>query len=157
MKQEKPKLAIICGLPGSGKTTLAKRIAKEISGVRLCPDEWMGDMEVSLWDGTYRDRLEKRLWKLGQELLGLGQSVVVEFGSWAKTERDELLRGGRASNAEVDLYCIDPPLDEIRRRLTKRGMEGDDVVLDKLEEYSDKFERPDAIEQGLYDSFTILQ
>lgn len=157
MEQEKTRLVIICGLPGSGKTTLATRVADEISAVRLCPDDWMEDMGISLWDAKCRNGLEKRLWKLGQELLLLGQRVVIEFGSWSKSERDELLRGGRASNAIVDLYCLDPPLNEIRRRLSKRGMEGDDILPDKLEEYSNKFERPDATEQERYDNFTKLQ
>lgn len=152
MSHEKPKLYIICGLPGSGKTTLAKQIVKETPAVRLCPDEWMEDMDISLWDSDYRYKLEKRLWKLGQELLRLGQSVVIEFGSWAKSERDEILLGGRASGAIVQLYCLDPPLNEIRTRLSARGMECDDIIPGKLAEYSDKFERPDIDELKLYDN-----
>lgn len=154
MSQEIPKFSIICGLPGSGKTTLAKKLAEENNAIRLCPDEWMEDMGISLWDGKYRAKLEKGLWKLGKEVLRLGLGVVVEFGSWAKWERDILLQDGREVGAIVDLYCLDPPLDEIRRRLEARDMEGDDVIPDKLDEYSGKFERPDLAEQKLYDSFT---
>lgn len=154
--KEKAKFIIICGLPGSGKTTLATRLADELAAVRLCPDDWMTGMGMSLWDNKSRDGLEHLLWELGQELLRLHQNVIIEFGSWSKSERDELLRAGRACGAIVDLYCLDPPLDEIRTRLTKRGMEGDDIIPDKLEEYSSKFERPDPTEQARYDSVIKL-
>jgi predicted kinase len=36
----------MCGLPGSGKTTLGKRLAVEVPAVRLCPDEWMAALGV---------------------------------------------------------------------------------------------------------------
>jgi len=32
-------LHLICGLPGSGKTTLAKKLEREHTAIRLCPDE----------------------------------------------------------------------------------------------------------------------
>ncbi|MFZ0544969.1 MAG: AAA family ATPase [Candidatus Promineifilaceae bacterium] len=34
-------LILICGLPGSGKTTLARQIEQSRSALRLCPDEWI--------------------------------------------------------------------------------------------------------------------
>jgi len=77
------RLILICGLPGSGKTTLAKQPAPEVLAVRLCPDEWKYDLGIDYDDEQRRIRLEQRLWRLGQELLGLGQSVILEtaFGS----------------------------------------------------------------------------
>ena len=32
---------MLCGLPGSGKTTLAKKLENERQAIRLCPDEWV--------------------------------------------------------------------------------------------------------------------
>lgn len=34
-------LVLVCGLPGSGKTTLAKQLEEERNAVRMCPDDWI--------------------------------------------------------------------------------------------------------------------
>ena len=36
-----PRLIIVCGLPGSGKTTLAKALENRLRAVRFSPDDWM--------------------------------------------------------------------------------------------------------------------
>lgn len=153
MQSEKSALVIICGLPGVGKTTLAKKLAQDIPAVRFCPDEWMEDLGVTLWDSKFRDVLEKRFIALTKELLVQGQSVVLEYGFWQRKERDALLHMGRSVGARVELHYLDLPLEEIRIRLEKRQMEGDDLIIaGKLEEWSEQFERPDKEEQKLYDN-----
>ncbi len=39
-----PLLHLICGLPGSGKTTLAKTIAGSTEAFRFSPDEWIKEI-----------------------------------------------------------------------------------------------------------------
>jgi predicted kinase len=38
------RLILICGLPGSGKTTLAKELEPGVPAIRLSPDEWKHDL-----------------------------------------------------------------------------------------------------------------
>lgn len=64
-----PTLVIISGLPGSGKTTLATRIAETRPGVRLCPYDWMDALGVDLWDGDFRDGTERLQRQLALDLL----------------------------------------------------------------------------------------
>ena len=155
MSQERPTLVIICGLPGAGKTTLAKKLAEEMRGVRFCPDEWMQDLGVSLWEEAFRDKLEKRFWKLSQELLKLGQTVILEYGFWAKSERNEKLQVARRLGVRTELHYLDISNDELRRRLKKRGMEGDNEILNgKLEKWAEDFERPGDAEFKLYDNYS---
>lgn len=44
------RLILICGLPGSGKTTLAKSLAGSRSALRLCPDEWQAALGFDRFD-----------------------------------------------------------------------------------------------------------
>src|SRR3954452_2554005 len=85
-----PRLILTCGLPGAGKTTLATRLAADRSAVRLSKDEWLWALGSSPWDTTVGERIEHELWRHAQELLRLGVSVVIDFGLWARAERDEM-------------------------------------------------------------------
>ncbi len=82
------RLIIVCGLPGAGKTTLAKKLERSLRAVRLCPDEWMEELTIDLWDEARRTKIEALQWKLGQQLLVLGQTIIIEWGTWARSERN---------------------------------------------------------------------
>ncbi|SNX65963.1 AAA domain-containing protein [Streptomyces sp. TLI_55] len=99
-----PRPLLLCGLPGSGKTTPAKRLAEEIPAVRPCPDEWLAALGVDLFDEPARDRLERRFWHHAQDLLRLGQTVILEFGLWGRAERDEKRAAARALGVPVELH-----------------------------------------------------
>lgn len=103
------RLILLCGLPGSGKTTLARRLSAELPAVRLCPDEWLADLGADLHDERARDRLERLLWRHARDLLRLGQTVILEYGFWSRAEREEMRRGARALGAAGELAGYDPP------------------------------------------------
>jgi predicted kinase len=149
------RLILICGLPGSGKTTLAKRLAPRVPAVRLCPDEWKHDLDIDYYDEQRRELLEQRLWRLGQELLGLGQSVILENGFWAREEREEYRRRARSLDVAVELRYLEVPVDELCRRLEIRNELGAPgtvpIKRDDLQKWALQFEAPDADELALYD------
>ncbi|MBI4883891.1 MAG: ATP-binding protein, partial [Actinobacteria bacterium] len=74
------RLLLTCGLPGSGKTTLASQLAADRGAVRLAKDEWLWALGSSPWDETTNEKIEHELWCLAQEILRLGLSVVLDFG-----------------------------------------------------------------------------
>lgn len=150
------RLILICGLPGAGKTTLAKRLAPEVPAVRLSPDEWKHDLGIDYYDEQARVRLEARLWRLGQELLALGRSVILENGFWAREERDELRLAGRALGVAVELHYLEAPVEVLWRRLERRneGADPGTVPIERgdLEKWAAQFEAPDAAELALFDA-----
>ncbi|MFI1884563.1 AAA family ATPase [Streptomyces jumonjinensis] len=151
-----PRLILLCGLPGAGKTTLAKRLAKELPAVRLCPDERLTDLGVDLFDERTRDRLERRFREHAQELLRLGQTVILEFGFWGRSERDEKRRGAHALGVPVELRYLPAPVDELCRRLEARDGTGEPgsapIGRELIEEYARQFEAPGADELALFDA-----
>jgi predicted kinase len=151
----RPTLMLMCGLPGSGKTTLAHDLARTRRAVRLCPDDWLDGLGVDLWDEPFRARLDVLLWQHGQALLGLGSSVVLESGFWTRQERDEKRLAARAIGAAVELHFLDPPDDVLWRRLAQRNAVAPPrrrrFTRAELAGWSRLFERPDAAERALFD------
>lgn len=147
------KVILICGLPGSGKTTLAGELTETLGAVRFSPDEWMTDMKVSLWDSQAREAMEQRLWQLAQTIALQGGTVILENGFWTKSERDRYLQAARKLGLQIELRALFISKDETRRRLEARGMEGDDIILsEKLDEYYEVFEKPTEEELAQYDN-----
>lgn len=146
-----PTLTIVCGLPGSGKTTAAERIAEATGAARLSPDDWMTRTGSSLWEEGLRDRIEHLQWRIGQELLEERVDVVIEWGTWGRDERDSLREEARALGARVELHVLDADDEELWRRLHARGAEDPPLTREHLTSHRAAFERPTPEELALFD------
>src|SRR5947209_19840025 len=118
-----PRLVIGCGLPGSGKTTVAKAFERRLHAVRFSPDEWISALSLDLYDEERRAKIEALQWKFAQELLTLGLTVIIEWGTWGRSERDALRLGARALGAAVELHYLSAPTDVLFERIQRRGLE----------------------------------
>lgn len=147
-------LYLICGLPGAGKTTRAIAIARATGAVRLCPDEWLVAMGISLVDYTIRFRLQDHMIHHGETLLRAGVSVIVEFGSWSRCERETIRQIAVHTAATTELHFVDAPLPELARRVQQRsGPDAQRLLEDVLLKFPEKFERPTPDEIALYDVY----
>jgi predicted kinase len=153
------RLAVLTGLPGSGKTTLAIRLAGSLPACRMCPDDWMMAAGIDLWDDASRARIEAFQLELSLELLRAGQNVVIEWGVWAREERDALRNAARKIGAQVELHYLTAATGELWNRILKRDLEGRwgsrSIRRFEFDEWTRKYEPPSGDEFSTYDGHAI--
>jgi predicted kinase len=155
MSKSSARLVLICGLPASGKSTLARRLAAELPAIRLDTDSWVTQLGRDVWDDDFRVRVERLLWDLAQELLGRGQSVILEWGHWARVERDEKRLGARSLGVAVELHYLSASLNELVQRAEQRNASAEwtaaPMTREHFETWARTFQPPDAEEMQMFD------
>ena len=162
--QKAPTLYLTCGLPGSGKTSLASYIERTAPAVRLTGDEWLQELfpdmtTLEAETGPFRSRIERLQWQTAMRVLALGTDVVVDWGVWSRNERDIFRSAAQGAGARVVLCLLDPPLDVLWERVARRNSERPFgafmMTKDDLLRWSGLFERPTADELSLYDDLRL--
>lgn len=157
--KNKPSLILFCGLPGSGKTTLAKKLEKQGRGIRICTDDWQDDLKMNHADDNFHERLQRRLYTHALELLRHNQSVILEDGLWMRPEREEKLADAKECGARTELHFFDLSFDEVWSRLEYRNQNlSHGAVPIKKQEFQkcwNLFQKPTANELTKFDKVVI--
>jgi hypothetical protein len=156
---QRPVLITFCGLPGSGKTTIAKEVEKTTGAVRLNVDEWVAALGADFWDDAFRHKLHAQLYEHGLTLLKLGQSIIVEDGLWTRDERERLREVAHKLGAAIEIHYFDVPFDELWRRLEARNALGAfgtvPITKELLQACLPRFQPPDEAELALFDRYVV--
>ncbi|WP_417308953.1 AAA family ATPase [Devosia sp.] len=151
MTQPSGRLIVIGGLPGSGKTTRALELAASTGGTRLSPDDRMERLGIDMWDSDARARIEALQFDLAVDLIRLGGVAIIEWGTWAREERDRLRRAARDQAARVELVWCSAPPDELYARISARDREQPPISRAQIDEWARIIETPTAEEHSLFD------
>jgi predicted kinase len=115
----------------------------------------MASLNIDLFDESARARLELRFWELAQELLGHGQSVILESGCWLRAERDDKRVAARRLGVPVELHFLDAPFEELCARVAVReGFGTVSITPELMRTYTRFFQPPDSDELALFDPMT---
>jgi predicted kinase len=118
-------LHLMVGLPCAGKTTLARTLEREHSAIRLTPDEWhvrlFGQDAEDPEHNARHSIIESRLWEVASRALTLGTNVILDFGFWAREEREDFRSRAKQLGASSEVHFLDVPHDELLRRLAQRN------------------------------------
>ncbi len=118
-------LYLMVGLPCSGKTTKAKELEHELFALRLTPDEW----HVNLFGHDVHDPehdkrhglIEDLLWQVAARALLLGTNIILDFGFWAKEERDDYRTRAQKLGARSEIIFMDISEEELLKRVGIRN------------------------------------
>jgi predicted kinase len=130
---------------------LAKELENRVGAVHLSADEWLDALSLDLWDENRRAKAEALQWELGQRLLVRGVSIIIEWGTWARAERDTLRIGARKLGAAVELHYLSASTDVLFDRIRRRGMERPQVEREQVCKWQEVFQAPTPDELALFD------
>ena len=111
----------------------------------------MDALSIDLYDEPRRGAIEALQWKLAQDLLRVGLIVIIEWGTWGRSERDTLRLGARALGAAVELHYLSASEDVLFERIQNRGMENPPIDREALAQWIEIFQAPTAEEMALFD------
>jgi predicted kinase len=139
------------GLPGAGKTTVARELARSHHALRLTPDEWhLPLFGESLTAEDKRDVLGGRLITVAMRTLGLGTSVVLDFGLWGRDERSALRWLADQTGLACQVVYLPVELGVQLARIAPRQAETPHETFPMPEAdiltWRDQFQAPDAAE-----------
>jgi len=143
---------MLCGLPGSGKSTYAQKLAsKGLS--KLSPDEEVyirfGRVGIDYPKDQYLKYYEIVLAEFEQkipELLEQGKSIILDYGYWRKTHRDKHKGFIEKHNGKWKLLYFKANNEILVNRIERRNKQRDanafPVTKDMLQGFIDRFEEP---------------
>lgn len=143
MVSGKPKIYLIHGFVGAGKTTFAKKLERDTGAVRFSPDEWMcilyGENPPQSEYTEYDRRIKEVIKKIAISLVKSGNSVIFDFGFWTRQGRDKYREFVLSIGAEPVFYALNCPVDVMRSRVKKRTSDMPDGAVFVDDNAFDKF------------------
>ena len=154
-----PRLVLCCGLSGSGKTWLARRVAPTLEALHLRSDverkrlaglDALADSrsppDGGLYTREFNARTYARLVECAARCLDGGENVIVDAAHLRRNERAELLAVAQQRGCPAHILHSIAPLETRRGRVAARRHEGRDAseadvaLLDRQAGYWEPFE-----------------
>jgi aminoglycoside phosphotransferase family enzyme/predicted kinase len=135
------KLILMCGLSGSGKTTVAKQLAKRINAIHIRSDaarkhlagifltERGGD---ELYTPQMNQKTYDRILTLGKLLSAQGFSVILDAKYDRRQWREPILDYAQSARIACKIIYCTAPIEVLRDRISHRNKDISDATPDLL-------------------------
>src|SRR5262249_27059968 len=101
-----PTVFLLCGLPTSGKTTLARQLEANGAARFTLDERMLAKYDLTIFDKDYGPRSmeeKERIWREALELLRRGMDVVLDWSLWSRGLRSEWCGRVRAAGFQYKL------------------------------------------------------
>jgi len=147
---------MICGKVCSGKSTYTKKIKEKYNAVVLSCD----DLMLTLFDeqlGNNHDAIlnkcKEYLYGLAEQIVETGTNVILDFGFWYKSERDDIRNYFNEKQIKTDMHFIDIDDETWKRNIEKRNQKVKEnnvksyyIDENMISRFEREFETPDKSE-----------
>lgn len=135
-----PKLVVVCGLPGVGKTTVARAVVDRLDAVHVRTDVVRKEI---LEDPQYTDEEKRRVYEAvfdrAREALESGRPVVVD-GTFSKPAyRERSLEMAAEAGVPYRLLKVECDRDVVEERIRDRDGEYSDADFAVHQQYREEF------------------
>ncbi|HKD97310.1 MAG TPA: ATP-binding protein [Micromonosporaceae bacterium] len=151
----RPRVHLLCGLNGAGKTTYARRLAETLPGVRFSLDEWMLRSYPLLCfdDPDYpplAEACKELIWDTACQVLRCGVDVILDWNQWSRERRSTWRTRAEGAGSRPVLHHLRVPVEVAVARGLARPARGPDtshrLTADEMRHLAAIFEHPTADE-----------
>jgi len=143
-----PRVHMICGSTGAGKTTYAKALCARIAAVHFSIDQWMAtlfwpDAAFPIDPAWAMERVERctaQILTVSRQVALAGTPAVLDLGFSTREQRARAAADMHAAGLTVQLHFVDTPADERWRRTQAREAS-----------QADEHRLPFAIDRAMFD------
>jgi predicted kinase len=113
---------LLCGLPGAGKTTLARSLAPRVRAAHIESDRFRRQLfGEPVFSSRENDGLFRAIQSATRRLLQDGVSVVVDATNLTDADRTPFQRIAEAAHASLTVVAVEAPGAVIEARLEARS------------------------------------
>lgn len=117
-------LYILCGIPGSGKTTYARKLAKELNAMLYSYDERPGANQLGKMNSSH-----VAMWQDILNDLNSGNDVICDDVHTTKKQRASILDALKDANCRKVLVVMSTPLNLCIERNANRPNRIPDIII----------------------------
>lgn len=163
------RIVLVGGIPGSGKSTVASRLAEDTGWAVLSSDEIRRDLGLRSGDGStmaaYGDEALRTAYaemrRRASCLVQRGFSVILDATWSSSCERQAVRALASTTDAEVVEIRCDAPVEQCRRRVVTRsdarGSEATPAVVDHVADRIDRWPEATVLRTGDVDRRAITE
>lgn len=154
-----PRLILVCGPTGAGKTSHALALCRDIGAIRFSIDPWMQTLFANdmtsldyAWMMERVERCYEQIWEVAAQILQQGGNVVLDLGFTSKAQRSLFVARAEGLAVEAEVHYLSAPAHIRSQRVKQRNEEKDPTVYafevtDEMFNFMEpRFEVPDASE-----------